>query len=164
MTSAEGGTSTNLSLKQQRAVESLFVNLPDSYAERYAMMQSLRRSFYAELAKQLEPALNAYAQSQPQETWEERAALASWINRTLRQTGLALICPRTNRPAILISDVTGGNRRKMHFRFQTTEPSGRRVRSAMSLELPDLELTQAPLRVENLARDFRHEERDKRSR
>jgi hypothetical protein len=156
MTAEGGGNVTNLTTEQQGAIESVFANLPDSYAERYAMMQSLRRSFYGELAKQLQPALNAYAKIQPKETWEERSALASWINQTLRQMGLVLVCPRTNRPAILISDMTGGSRKKMHFRFQTAEPSGKRVRSAMSVELPDLELMQAPGRIENLAREFRN--------
>jgi hypothetical protein len=158
------GAGTKLSPEQQRAVESLFTNLPAPYAERYAMMQSLRHSFYAELAKQLEPALNAYAKTQPQETWEERSTLASWINQTLRQSGLALVCPRTNRAAILISDMTGGSRKKMHFRFQTTEPSGRRVRSGMSTELPDLELMQAPARIENLSKEYKSRGEEHRSR
>ena len=154
--SGEGdGTANSLTAEQQRAIESLFSNLPESFAERHAAMQSFRRAFYAELAKALEPALNAHAKAQPLETYEERSALASWINQTLRQMGLTLICPRTNRPAILISDMTGGSRQKMHFRFQTTEPSGKRVRWGMSRELPDLELMQAPGRIENLAKEFR---------
>jgi hypothetical protein len=163
MTSSGNFPERELNAVQQQAIKSLFAGLPESFEERYAKMQSLRRAFYAELAKQLEPTINAYARSQPQGTLEERSALASWINRTCRQTGLALVSAHSNQPAILISDVSGRSKTK-RFRFETTDPSGKRVRSGGSSEVPDLELMQAPLRVENFARDFQRDGKGEQSR
>jgi hypothetical protein len=154
MTSGEKSAGCELSARQQGAIESLFADLPEPYDERYSALQSLRSAFYREVARQLEPTLNAYAKSQPLNTLDERSALSSWINGALRHLGLALVSPRGNEPAILIAD-TAGQSRKPGFRFQITEASGKRVRTVPSDELPDLELMQAPARVENLAKEFR---------
>jgi hypothetical protein len=152
---SEAGESIRVSPDPKLIIEALFADLPESFTERIKAMDALRRAFYAELAKRLEPTLNAYAKDQPYTTLEERSELASWINNTVRQLGLALVCPKTQRPAILISDVTGGSRQKLRFRFQTSEASGKRVRNGMSADLPDLHLMQAPGRIENFARGFK---------
>ncbi len=140
--------------RRQAIVESLFDGLPESHEERVVVLQSIRKTFYAALAKYFEKTLNMHVQSQPQATADERHALASWINQTVRQLGLSLVCPRTHQPAILVSDVGSGSRQVPRFRFQTTSVSGKKIRSCTTTELPELELMQAPSRIESFAKSF----------
>ena len=53
------------------------------------------------------------------------AALAKWVNAELRKLGLALVCPKTRRPAILLAD-PGGVPGVGRFQFQSETPEGRR--------------------------------------
>jgi hypothetical protein len=154
---------SELSPEIKGALESLFAGLPEAYGERYEALQALRQSFYRELAKHLQPVLNAQAKNQPHGTLQERSALASWINRTVRHAGLSLVCPRTNQPAILFSG-TSGRSRTMRFYFQITDESGKQVRTVGSEELPDLELGQARIRIENFAKEYRGREGSERFR
>jgi len=156
MTDGGGEMTSPIDPYRQRAVESLFHNLPEGFGERYVALQAIRQAFYSHLAASLQPALNNYVKTQRQDTYEERGELASWINQSLRKMGLSLICPTSNKPAILITDwILSGERKILRYRFQTTEPSGKRVRSCTSYELPDLEVTQGPSRIEGLSKQFK---------
>jgi hypothetical protein len=142
--------------EQQREIERLFDDLPVSPDERLAQLQSLRRAFYLVLAKQAEPALNTAAAGRPHETSEERRELAAWVNKTVRDLGLALIYPEAaNEAAILLAEASGrGQQREQKFRFQSRSRAGGRIRSSMNWELPELRLMPAPSRVENLSREY----------
>ncbi len=143
--------------EQRRAIQSLFDNLPGQFEERARIMQAIRSAFYDELARQLAPSLNAFAKAQPHGSEGERRHLASWINQTVRHFGLSLECPITGKPAILVVDnVMVSHRPVPRFRFETRRGSlGGRQKRGTSDEVPDLELMQAPLRVENLSREFK---------
>jgi hypothetical protein len=158
-----GGTNPSASVTpdQQRAIESLFENLPESYPERTAAMQSLRGAFYAELAKQLAPTLTAYARTQPCETELEYRNLANWVNDTARHFGVSVVCPVSHKPALLCVDLVGkGRQSDPKFRFQTK--TGHRNNAGrleiqklgVSEEFPDLELVQRPDRVENFSKKY----------
>ena len=146
---------------QQRAIESLFENLPELHPERTAAMESLRRAFYAELAKQLAPTLTAYARTQPCDTELEYRHLANWTNDTAREFGLSVVCPVSHKPALLCADlVNHGHQLVPKFRFQSKtghrSKAGRLEiqRLGVSEEFPDLELTQRPDRVENFSKKY----------
>ncbi|HKQ48575.1 MAG TPA: hypothetical protein VJZ71_10940 [Phycisphaerae bacterium] len=99
-------------------------------------------------ARLLEPALAAEASRQPQRTYDEKKTLAKWVNAELRRIGLAIRCPRTGRPSLLLANA-GGQPGIGRFHLEHTDAEGRRHRSVTSVALPELklmpdELTRAP--------------------
>jgi hypothetical protein len=148
--------------KRQKVIESLFDGLPADFSARLASLQAIRKTFYAELATQFQPALNEFARTQPQLTQDDCSDLATSINQMIRHLGLALVCPRTNVPATLVVDTTHrGDRVTVRYRFHTIKPSGRRSPTYTCYELPNLELCQAPLRIEALSKEFKDKGREK---
>jgi hypothetical protein len=71
-----------------------------------------------------------------------KCALARWVNAELRRFGLALICPKSRRPSVLLAD-RGGIAGVGRFQVQSEDPDGRKVRAHSSATLPRLELTAA---------------------
>lgn len=119
-----------------------------------------------EIAKQLEPALNQRLRSTPHGTYEEKQSAASWINNTIRPLGLAVRCPNTGRPGIVVADRQGGVDDVGRFRVEIRDEHGGRARTASSKFLPDFELMVDLPRPEPLAKwtdDIRHRPKSKRS-
>ncbi|HEX4054706.1 MAG TPA: hypothetical protein VHX86_10615 [Tepidisphaeraceae bacterium] len=144
--------------QKQRAIESMFDGLPVAVNERYRALQDIRKAFYVELAKRFEPTLNEFARAQPQVTDEDWSELATSVNRMARHLGLALVSPRNNAPAMLAFDTKrSGDRVIRRYRLNAI---GRRTAPYTCYELPDLELCQAPVRIEPLSQGFRETGRD----
>lgn len=147
-----------LDSQKQKAIVAMFDGLPDTVNERYAAIQAIRKAFYAELAKQFQPALNNFARTQPQVTEEDWSELATSVNQMMRHLGLALVSPRGNVPATLAFDPKRtADRVILRYRFNAI---GRRTTPYTCYKLPDLELCQAPLRVEALSKKFRETGQD----
>ena len=141
---------------KQKALESMFDGLPADRAGRRAALQAIRSAFYAGLARHAQPALNEFARNEPQSTQDERSDLATTLNRMARGLGLAVACPRTGLPATIVVDAQRrGDTVTLRYRFYTVSAAGHRSATCTCYDLPELELCQAPSRVEPLAKGFR---------
>jgi hypothetical protein len=110
---------------------------------RHRLTESFDRS-RVQIASEFEQPLNDEATSRPHESYEEKKELAKWVNAELRRFGLALKCPKTGRPAILIGHATGvpGVGR---FHIEVLGEEGVAKRTYTGVQLPTLELTLADL-------------------
>lgn len=124
------------------------LSAPDSadYEVLFGHLLALAVLVREELADRLAPRLNEHAKSLPQATYAEKQELAKWVNGQLRQLGLAVRCPKTNRAAILLAD-HGPNPEKGRFQVQTVHD---RKRTLSSVELPEFGLMPADLRQDHL--------------
>lgn len=125
-------------------VASKIGDLSGDYAARRGALTALHDVTRSTIANALEPALNEQAAAMPHATYEEKKDLAKWINAELRRFGLAIKCPKTGRPAILIGHATGvpGVGR---FHIEVLGEEGVAKRTYTGVQLPKLELTLADL-------------------
>jgi len=126
----------------EAATEALLRSLPDGYQPLTGNILDVDQSFRQALARRLEEALNQQVGGMPAATYNDKRALARWVNGELRRFGLALVCPKTRRPSVLLAD-PGGTPGIGRFQFQSESPEGRKVRAYSSATLPRLELTAA---------------------
>ncbi len=137
---------------QSRVAETVR-GLPEGYADARVMAMALRQELVAALAAAVQPRLNAHLRSMPHETYGEKQALATWVNHELHnELGLAIRCPRTGRPAILIADTRDGKDVQGRFRLEVHDERGRKARTYTASALPDLELMADPPRRESFFR------------
>ena len=142
----------------QQLIKSLFDRLPDGYARHYAKVRSIRQAFHLELAAALAPALNEHVVGLPQDTPEERQEMVAWINQQLRDIGLAVKCPTTGQPAVLVVDRQDRQHPEItRFRFSVRSPEGKQSHTAARRNLGELELTEHRPRIEPLSKFFRKE-------
>jgi hypothetical protein len=127
----------------EKATEALLKSLPDGYQILTGKLRDLDEKFRGALARRLEEALNEHVGGMPAATYDDKRALARWVNAELRRFGLALVCPKSRRPSVLLAD-PGGIPGAGRFQFQSQSPDGRKVRAYSSATLPRLELTAAP--------------------
>jgi hypothetical protein len=127
----------------EAATEALLRSLPDGYHPLTGKMVDVDHGFRRALARRLEEALNQQVDGMPATTYDDKRTLARWVNAELRRFGLALVCPKTRRPSVLLAD-PGGTPGVGRFQFQSESPEGRKVRAYSSATLPRLELTAAP--------------------
>ena len=141
---------------QQRAWRKVFgtlvASLPADYPGFTATAAEMDRCLRSEVAAALQSRLNAHLLSFPHETYAEKQEIASWVNEELRRLGLAIRCPKTGEPAILVADVQGGVDSPSRFRLEITDKDGRRARTFSSRNLPELELREDTVRPEPFAR------------
>ena len=91
------------------------------------------------MAAALEAAINAEAKLHPQETYEDKKALAKWVNAELRAFGLAIKNPDGGKPCFIMGN-PGGKPGFGRFLFEYTDDSGKRHHPLTSVTLPHLEL------------------------
>jgi len=124
-----------------------------SYADARRAAARLREDFYDEVARGVAPHLNAAIAEMPCATLEERRKLATWCNAELRQLGLAIRCPTTSKPAIMVAD----SREMEHgrFRLQVRNERGDMMRTFTSSSTlpPAISLMQCRSRAEPFARE-----------
>lgn len=128
------------------------------YVELAQTLETLNHQFRQELAGHLEPALNAHIQAMPHSVYDEKKTLAKWVNDELRRFDLAIKCPKTGQPSILLAG-PGNHPEIGRFMLEHRTPEGKRVRPVQTPELPHIELMEATPR-----REFFLEMRDKGSR
>jgi hypothetical protein len=92
----------------------------------------------ARVAARLQASFNAYVKTMPQSNYEDKQAVAKWVNAELKARGLALRCPKSGEASFLLVD-TGRNPATGRFQFYHSE-EGKPVRTANRNVLPDLVL------------------------
>lgn len=127
------------------------------FDELFVRLQRGRTELRRELAGAIQLRFNAYLKTLPQETYEQKHALASWVNHVLRVLDLALRCPRTGEPAILVAEDKDKSHPNSRFRFQGKGTKGKNLKTCPSVQLPDLQLIPAPVREEGSARWSEHD-------
>lgn len=150
---------------EEQRCKDLIGELPADYLKAAGAAMRMRHTFHRQLSAEIESRLNRYLKSQPQESLEEKRELASWVNAQLRHLGLTIRCPKTGNPATLIADFK--NSQESHisrFRIQGKDEYGKRVRSSLSDNVPDLELMEDIPRRESLARGYQPRKPSGRSR
>lgn len=125
------------------------------FSRRISRLKNLRQLVHEEIASELQDAFNAQIRSMPHQTYPQQRALVIWVNSQLRDLGLAVRCPKTGLPGILIADTSSPDSTVGRIRMDVRDDSGRRIRThifALPLALsimPDRE------RVEGLAKSPR---------
>ena len=99
-----------------------------------------RRRVLHEIAASLQGPLNEYLRHQPQQTYEEKKALSKWLNQTLRELDLAIECPQTRMPAILVGNQSEDPARG-RFQLKVSMPDGRRTKTCSMTALSELHFT-----------------------
>lgn len=138
--------------RRERLRGLISVGSHDSFESELKALRELTSLTKDEVAARLEPAMGRHLKDLPQDTYEERQSLASWVNGTLRELGLAIRCPKTGKPAILVADRRGGDDESVRMRLEVRAEDGRRIRTFTSNDLPTLRLMQDVPRPEGLAR------------
>lgn len=123
----------------RKTIRAIVGKLPKSYDERRSVLVALSDAFREEVGRSLGPAINERLAGMPKETYDEKKALARYVNAELRRFGLAARCPKTGRASILQADY---GRHPEHGRFQmdNVDDEGRRDRSLSFNDLIPLEL------------------------
>ena len=134
----------------RKAVEACLDMVPQDCPALIAEMERFQHEFRVALAERLEPVLNAYVRQLPQDTYEDKKALARFVNAQLSPLGLAVRCPKTGMPSIIEADANDASGKVSRFRYFARRPEGRRVRTVSNKELPVLELMEDTPRGEGL--------------
>lgn len=140
------------SVRQElEAIEALIT--ADDAKDYRAVMQrmlSAREKFHYLLAESLCEAFNANVALMPQKTLAEKQALTRRANLDLRMLGLAIRCPKTGEPAMLLAD-QGYDSETGRFQLRLVQGAQQHRVTVSSRLLPRLDLMEAPLRREALA-------------
>ena len=112
----------------EAATEALLKTLPDGYRPLTGKLVDVDKTFRGAVARRLEEALNEQVSAMPAASYDDKRTLARWVNAELRRFGLALVCPKSRRPSVLLAD-PGGTPGAGRFQFQSESPEGRKVRS-----------------------------------
>lgn len=134
-----------------RHLDAILASLPKDapYEIKAEMLAGLSHEVRQRIAAELAPALNIKAQAMPHHTYDEKKELARWVNDQLRRFDLAIKCPKTGQPSLLLV-MTGDHPEIGRFVIEHKTPEGKRVRPVTSTKLPQLELMEAAPRRESL--------------
>jgi hypothetical protein len=134
-----------------RHLDALLASLPKDapYEMKAEKLAGLSHEVRQRIAAELGPALNIKAQALPHDTYDEKKELARWVNDQLRRFDLAIKCPKTGQPSLLLV-MTGDHPAIGRFVIEHKTPEGKRVRPVTSTKLPHLELMEAAPRRESL--------------
>lgn len=98
-----------------------------------------------QIAAILEPQIAKEFSQSPQGTYEDKRALASWLNRECKHFGISVKCPKSGRPAVIEphnSSVAGGT--FTYFRFHSTSEDGSPEWKTYARSLSQVSLTVEP--------------------
>lgn len=147
----------SLTPHQQSLINALLADAPADFVGRHAHFLKVKQALLEIMGSVLQTSLNEHFTRLPQSTLAERRELAAELNRCLKSLSLAIRCPRTDKPAILVVDTADREHSDIsRFRLQITDDHGRQQRPVTWSELPaSLELMPAPIRIEPLSRERR---------
>lgn len=120
-------------------LDSKLSDVPLEFNTRRIACRTLHSMIRSAVVIAFEPVLNEMAQSLPQATYEEKKALAKWVNAEIRELGLAIRCPKTGLPGILRGHA-GGIPGVGRFHVEVTDAQGVQRRTVTSTTLPKLDL------------------------
>lgn len=138
----------SISAEFDQAIGRKLPELPSEFEARRTTLRALHTAVREATASAFEPVLNTRAQAMPHESYEDKKALAKWVNAELRELGLTLRCPKTGAPALLHGH-PGGTPGVGRFHLEVTDDRGVRRRTVTSARLPHLvvrpdDLSRAP--------------------
>lgn len=123
--------------------ESLLGYLSPDFDAMLKQLTVTRNWFHDQLAQQLQAPLNNFAATMQTGSAAEKSYAASTINGIVKSLGLAVRCPITGRPALLVSDTQDSTHRSLsRFRFETRNEDGTAKRSGACRNMPQLVLVQ----------------------
>jgi len=102
----------------------------------YEQLGVSAKGSWQDVAKQVLPALKDRLRAIPHETYEDKKKLTAWANAELGRFGLAVRCPTTGRPSVLVAG-PGGKSRSQFF-VQNRDEDGRQVRPFSTRDLETL--------------------------
>lgn len=117
---------------------------------RMAALGALQSALVNELATDLQEPLQSMIEQMPADTRAEKQAICTFVNGTLRRLGMAIRCPKTGRPALLVADQKQADSDISRFRLEIRDEAGKKTRTFSSTTLPTLELRQDEPRSEPL--------------
>lgn len=138
-TGTDATLSSNRAVPDRTVLRSLMANLPAEYRGARDRLRQLSDIFHDELAAAFQPILQAKLASMPDDSLEDKRAVATWANGEVRHLGLAFRAP-TGAPARLVVDYTNGSTKQGRFRFDLGVHAGRQRRAGVYHELPPIEL------------------------
>lgn len=121
---------------------------PAGYDASKTAVLELIHSFKGSIAKAIERPLNEQIRKMPRSNLEEKQSLGVWVNEQLRELGLAIRCPKTDRPSTLVADQRDPSDEVGRFRLANQKEGGGFTRTFSSVELPALELMEDSQRRE----------------
>jgi len=152
MTNSSGGNDKTAVTTIAEMVATAVDTLPTAYAERFEILKRFQDNVRQEIAKLLQPSLQREAEAMKSESYADKQTLSVWVNAQLRELGLALRCPNTGRPAILVADMRDAETQSSRFRYAIRDDAGRATKTISSKQLPSMELMPDEPRVEGRAK------------
>lgn len=134
-------------------INTLLATVPKDapYEEQARDLEGLNRVFRREMAKRLEPALNAYIQAIPQGSYDEKREVARWGNEELKQRFNLTIKGPADLPALLVAAQGNPPDEEIgRFFLETKSAEGKRSRTLLPTPLPPFELMEAAPRREGI--------------
>lgn len=111
-----------------------------SYAELVMRLRDAQQAFHEAVAERFAPALNSHLGGLPSDRHTEKQAIARDVNADLRSLGLAIACPKTGKPAVLLAS-PGHEPSKGRFQIGLIDAlATNRARHSSSVALPVLSL------------------------
>ena len=139
--SPTGTSNEEVAAESAERIAETFSSLPPGYEQFLSEVAKITEILLRALSSQTESRLNGYLKTAPKGTLADKRALASRVNRDLRELGLAIRCPVTGGESILLADA-----RDVHdeeggrFRIEHRDDSGRKYRTAISSDELNLQL------------------------
>lgn len=111
-----------------------------SYKDVYQHIARAKTLFHEEMAKALQPMLNAEVSRKPINEFDDKRTIAGWIMDQLRPLHLAVRCPKTGEPSAIIADIGRAEYDLGRFRFEVTDDRRGRIHTYSATDLPTLTL------------------------
>jgi hypothetical protein len=129
------------STEQLRAyLDEWSLGTPSRYDQRRAVVTDAFRTFKNWAASMLEDSMMKEVRTRPQGSRTERKELAHWVNHECRSFGLAVACPKTGKPSLMISTALGGRHGIGSFAFEIVGDNNKKTHLCYRSTLPELKL------------------------
>jgi hypothetical protein len=122
--------------QQMRPFQAIFAGLSEDPNRRLDAFAEISHAFRRVLADEMQPVIRALLQGAPPTDEQHRRELARHVNQVLHDVGLAIVDPISRQAASVVADP-----HRLRLQSRTTN-SGKSTRSASTLLLPPLELTE----------------------
>lgn len=143
--------------ERQAALEKSFLNLPEDFDARRAVLRKLRDEFHDSIAVTFQASLQEQASDRDEKSDKgivARKKTAAWIDNVTRELGVTIGSQKTGLPLLLIAETDfDGNAVYTLMGRRTPEQKIGRVHT--SHELPKLHLIPAPDDLETMFQVYR---------
>lgn len=134
----------------------LLSRFPNRVETLVMVSKRLHYAVRAVVLEELQSRLQEQAAPKELETYEQKRLFAAWLNAEMRQSELALRCPKTGKSTFL-EVVRGPTPHRGRFRFDHMDSAGRHRLTFSCVELPPLEFMPDPtVRYHGRRRDDGH--------